>query len=376
MKYPYTCDGMLTIECQAPIKSTLNKLQASELSALVAKDLNAVLQVSNQSALVFCGGAFTSEQLLQPKFPIQKHITQYASAAFQGQLNEDQILSIGATHAKNKEGLMPEGLQPEPSSQSLLHFPFCMYTHDLTLAERFEADLMHKGMVSPPTYALLREQLQVGINHANYMTYLDLVAMMHNHYQQLGLSHLWQVIEMALVNNDPKTAVQTETNNHFYLVDHLLFTPFFSWPQFCQYFASNESEAYINWLMAQRLSLGAFAVHGLEIKPFKTQSWPPGDQQITKICLGEFEKNIITSSFWTEDTQKIDDSLESPVIHYTHPQAGVVAIVSQIPNQSRTIYYPINPKALIDIEQELRNQLGQEYATINCKFNSHAQQLL
>ncbi len=376
MNYPYTCDGMLTVECQSPIKSTLNKLQASELSVLVAKDMNAVLKVSNQSALVFCGGAFTSEQLLQPKFPVQKHITQYASAAFQGQLNEDQILSIGASDTKNNEALMPEGLQPEPSRQSLLHFPFCLYTHDLALAERFEADLMHKGMVSPPTYALLSQQLQVGINHANYMTYLDLVAMMHNHYQQLGLSHLWQVVEMALVNNDPKTAIQTETNNHFYLVDHLLFTPFFSWPQFCQYFATNDAEAYINWLMAQRLSLGAFAVHGLEIKPFKTQNWPPGDQQITKICLGEFEKNIITSSYWAQETKLQTGSLASSVIHFTHPQAGVVAVLAKVPNQPRTIYYPINPKGLTDIEQELRNQLGQGYATISREFTNEAQQLL
>ncbi len=44
MNYPYTCDGMLTIECQAPIKPTFNKAQASELTALVAKDMNAVLK--------------------------------------------------------------------------------------------------------------------------------------------------------------------------------------------------------------------------------------------------------------------------------------------------------------------------------------------
>ncbi|VAW47477.1 hypothetical protein MNBD_GAMMA02-1095, partial [hydrothermal vent metagenome] len=77
MNYPYTCDGMLTIECQTPIKLTLNKAQASELTALVAKDLNAVLKMTKQSAMVFCGAAFGSEQLLQPKFPVQQSITQY-----------------------------------------------------------------------------------------------------------------------------------------------------------------------------------------------------------------------------------------------------------------------------------------------------------
>jgi len=340
MNYPYICDGMLTIECQAPISQTLNKTQASELTTLVAKDMNAVLKVTKQSALVFCGAAFNSEQLLKPKFPIQKSITQYASAAFQGQLNADQVLSIGANNS-----LMPEGLQPDSGTQNLLHFPFCLYTHDLDLAERFEADLMHKGMVSPPTYAQLSELLQVTINHANYMTYLDLVAMMHNHYHQLGLSHLWQVIEMALVNKEPKTAVQTETKNHFYLIDHLLFTPMFSWSQFNRYFKTADTETYINWLMAQRLSVGAFAVHGLEIKPFKADSWPPQEE---KICLGEFEKNHLKKSYWTTH------SPDQPTVHH----------------------YPINPHGLADIEQNLPHQLGQEYATISRDFNSHADQLL
>ncbi len=367
MNYPYTCDGMITIECQTPIKQTLNKSQASELTALVAKDLYGVLKVTNQSALVFCGAAFASEQLLQPKFPIQHSITQYASAAFQGQLNTDQILSIGA----NNE-VMPDGLQPQPNTQNLLHLPFCLYTHDLDLAERFEAELMHKGMVSPPTYAHLSEVFETTITHANYMTYLDLVAMMHNHYEQLGLSHLWQIIEMALVNKAPKTALQTETNNHFFLIDHLLFTPFFSWPQFKRFFNTNDTEDYINWLMAQRLSLGAFAVHGLEIKPFKTDEWPLGKN---KICLGEFEKNTIKTAFWSDSNQTNTSDTQTEVIHYTHPQAGVVAVTVLSADQTTT-HYPINPQGLKAIEQQLRHQLGQDYATINRDFSGQAENLL
>lgn len=375
MNYPYSCDGMLTIECQAPINQTLNKVQASELTAWVAKDLNAVLKVTQQSALVFCGAAFSSEQLLQPKFPIQRSITQYASAAFQGQLNADQILSIGADSSKS-DGSMPDGLQPQHSSQTLLHFPFCLFTHDLDLAERFEADLMHKGMVSPPTYAQLSQLLDVTIRHANYMTYLDLVAMMHNHYEQMGLSHLWQVIEMALVSKAPKTAVQTETNNHFYLIDHLLFTPAFSWSQFHQYFKTNESDEYINWLMAQRLSLGAFRAHGLEIKPFKTQNWPPVFDKKEKICLGEFETNHIKQSYWTEQVNRQSNVSEPTVIHYAHPQAGIVVIAVHIPDSQPVNHFPIKPQGLADIKRDLRHQLGQDYATINLEFTSHAQQLL
>ena len=357
---------MLTIECLSPIEQTLTKSQASELTALIAKDLHAVLKIQDNTALIFCAAAFSTEQLLQPKFPIQVNMTQYASAAFQGEMNTDQVLSIGAN-----EGVMPDGLKPEKSEQNLLHLPFCLYTDEVNLAEQFEATLMHKGMVSPPTYAKICEQVQVTINHANYMTYLDLVAMMHNHYEQLGLSHLWQVIETALVNSEPKTAVTTSTHNHFYLVDHLLFTPFFSYAQFNRYFAGADIEDYVNWLMAQRLSLGAFAVHGLEIKAFKASVWPISEE---KVCLGQFEKQRITKSYWSEKmTNKADQAKQ--VVYHQHPQAGIIAISVAI-NDYIEIHYPVTPHGIRDIQQHLSQQLGPQFESIQSEVTNHPTGLL
>ncbi|TDR23175.1 hypothetical protein [Marinicella litoralis] len=366
MKYKFQCDGMLTIECQTPIKQTLTKSQASELTELIAKDLHAVLKINNNTALVFCGAAFSTEQLLQPKFPIQVNMTQYASAAFQGELNSDQVLSIGAN-----DGFMPDGLRPNESQQNLLHLPFCLYTDDVNLAEQFEATLMHKGMVAPPTYAKICEQTQVVINHANYMTYLDLVAMMHNHYEQLGLSHLWQVIETALVSSDPKTAVTTHTHNHFYLVDHLLFTPYFSYAQFTAYFADTSIEDYINWLMAQRLSLGAFTAHGLAIKTFKADLWPISEE---KVCLGQFEKQSISQSFWTEKSHQSSNQPKQ-VIYHQHPQAGVIAI-SVAQSELFEIHYPVTPHGIRDIEKHLSQQLGPGFESIESDVTSNPNGLL
>ena len=357
MSYQHRCDGMLTIECQSPILQTLTKEQASELTAWVAKDLHAVLKIQGDTALVFCGAAFTTEQLLQPKFPVQLNIMQYATAAFQGELHHDQVLSIGSN-----AGQMPDGLQPVHAEHSLYHLPFCLLTNDAVLAQEFEASLMHKGMISPPTYESLQQVISqdspVVVNHANYMSYLDLVAMMHNHYEQLGLSHVWQIIETALVNNEPKTAVTTDTGNHFYLVDHLLFTPFFSWSQYSQYFATDDITDYINWLMAQRLSMGAFVTHGLEIKAFKATSWPIDEAQV---CLGKFEQQHIKQSFWTEqlDGQQATDQ---PIIYHHHPTAGVVAISAAAPYDKISVFYPVTPQGISDIEHSLRQQFGPEFA--------------
>ncbi len=304
--------------------------------------------------MVVCGAAFPTEQLLQPKFPVQAHITQYASAAFQGEMNAGQVLSIGA-----RNDLMPAGLEPHSSHQNLLHLPFCLYTNDSQLAELFETSLMHKGMVPPPTYDCLNRLFNPTgmntINHANYMTYLDLVAMMHNHYEQMGLTHLWQVIETALVGKQPKTAVQTATNNHFYLIDHLLFTPFFSWSQYSQFFHTTDSQDYINWLMAQRLSLGAFTAHGLEIKAFKASQWPISEKNI---CLGQFEQQLIKNSFWSETAVSTGDHPDMMVTHQDK-HAGVVAISAPNPkDQAFDIYYPVTPQGIAMIEAHLQQSLG------------------
>lgn len=359
MEYKHQCDGMITLECQSPVQPIFDKQTASDITALVAKDLNAVLQISSQSALVVCCATYATEQLLQPKFPIQHAIEQYASAAFQGALNTDQVLSIGA-----KDELMPAGLQPNPSQQNLIHLPFCLFTNDADLATRFEGNLMHKGMLPPPTYELLNGLIDSTIKHANYMTYLDLVAMMHNHFEQLGLSHLWEMIEAALVNDAPKKALITQTHNHFYLVDHLLFTPYFSWAQFNQYFTASTTTDYINWLMAQRLSLGAFAVHGLEIKAFKAENWPiDGD----KVCLGSFEKQRIKQSFWQHPIEATPE-MPNQVIYFEDPQAGVVAVSLPLDDNQCLIYYPITPQGLAAIEQEIQTKRGNEYQKITVDF--------
>ena len=130
--------------------------------------------------------------------------------------------------------------------------------------------------------------------------------------------------------------------------------------------------------MAQRLSLGAFAVHGLEIKPFQADIWPLTEKnnEQEKICLGEFEKKRLKQSYWTELSSEKSAHSQPEVIHYTHPQAGVVAITVNATDQSKATHYPITAQGLTAIEKDIRHQLGEDYVTINLEFASHAQQLL
>jgi hypothetical protein len=350
---------MLTVECRTPIDQLWDKQACTELTAQVARDLRAILGIEGQTALVFCGAAFSSEQLLQPGFPVQQQLSQYASAAFQGQQQANQVLSVGAN-----DGHMPKGLQPMPAEHQLYHLPFCLFTDDDRLTELFEQQLMHKGMVSPPTYELLSQQTRVVINHANYMTSLDLVAMMHNHYQQLGLSHLWEVIETALVNPDPKSAVTTQTGNHFYLLDQLLFTPFFTWREWQSMGPENDPQSYIDWLMAQRLSVGAFISHGLDVRAFRATQWP---LESDKICLGSFEQQRIQGSWFSEELTT-DHDHPAGLSHHLHPQAGLVAISQLSGDHNVRVYYPVLPHGIRAINAHLSNQMAQQPAVTEVEW--------
>lgn len=371
MNHRFTCHGMLTLECQEPMQWTFDKTQASALAERVSSDLHSLLRIQSPAALVFCGAAFAAEQLLQPGYPIHRHISQYASAAFQGQSHENQVLSIGSHN-----GLMPAGLQPKTGVQQLLHLPFCLYTDDEEVAQAFESQLMHKGMLPPPTYetlvkALSENHQSVQVNHANYMTNLDLVAMMHNHFEQLGMSHLWQIIETALVNAEPKSSVSTPTHNHYFLVDHLLFTPFFSWSQFSQYFNTETVADYVRWLLAQRLSLAAFKAHGLEVKQFQAVDWPPDSQ---KICLGSFERQLLSGDFWLTTVPKQAHHRNHPdqVVYHQDQQAGVVAV--SVPNiDTIQVYYPITAKGIQAITETIQAQLmnPREPMTADLKDNAN-----
>lgn len=349
MNYQHQLKGMISLECRHPIAQTLDKPISEQLTQLVSKDLLSIFHLdTEQAALAFCGAAYPVEQILQPKEPIHHAIERYASAAFQGQQQQHKVLSIGANN-----GIMPQGLQPKQSTQELMVLPFCLFSNDVELLQRMEQELMHKGMLPPPTYQCLSEHLQVPIQHANYMTLLDLTAMMHNHYQKQGLEDVWLVIEAALLQKQAKLQAQTAQHNHFILLEHLLFTPMFSYRQYHQFFgAKNSLENHLEWSLIQRVSMAAFAAHGIELHPFKVTEWPLSKD---KICLGELEKNRITNNYWLEASGEIRADLPVELCFIESPKIGLIAIeIKNKDAQSSQLYYPLNEQGINDIEHNVK----------------------
>ncbi len=352
MTHQHQLKGLIALECQQTGQQAADRQAASEITAAMAKDLSAILPMqSATSAMVVACAQYPVEQVLQPQWPIHHALAQYASAAFQGESQQNKVLSIGANN-----DLMPAGLQPKQSEQPLLLLPFIVFTDDDHLAACFEKDLMRKGMISPGTYQALNNHMGLHVNHANYMTHLDLVAMMHNHYQQLGQDSAWQMIEHAVLQDQAKTRVHSAHHNHYYLVDHLLFTPMFSMVQMDQFFGASP-QGYVDWLVQQRTAMAAFEAHGLEIHAFQATHWPLSEE---KICLGSFEQQRLTGDYWLTCDGELATDQGVEITFIESQKAGLVAIgVKAKDQQSQLCYYPLHPGGIGAIEQQIKQQFKQ-----------------
>ncbi len=349
MNVQYQLQGMIALECHQSFNQIIDKTDASKLVETISRDLTAILSMTKENVSLACSVAcYPVEQILQPKWPIHSTLNQYASAAMQGEQQQHKVLSIGADH-----GQMPEGLQPHHSSQPLMLIPFILYTNSETIAQAFEQDLMNKGMISPPTYQALSEITGLTVQHANYLSNIDLLAMMHNHYQQLGQDACWQIIEHAVLQSQSKTMSQSKQHNYFYLHDHLVFSPMFSMHHFVTFF-DGTADQYIDWIIQQRTAMAAFQVHGLELHLFQPTHWPLNED---KICLGAFEQNRLTGSFWIDNSSDLENKREANLTYVKSQQAGILAVrVEHSDTNSRQYYYPLRPEGIKAIEAHIKQQ--------------------
>ena len=344
MNQSSTVRGLIAIESQQPLNQVLDKQQAAEFIQLVARDLAAIIQDIQNSSLIIATAAYPVEEILRIDFPIHARLQKYAEAALQGSDQQQQLLSIGGSQAK-----MPDGLQPQPAQQQFMLMPFLISGLKTDVAARLEQQLMHKGMIAPPSYAYLCEAFQQQLTHVNYMTTLDLIAMMHNHYDQMHQGGLWQLIEHTLVGKREAHMHHLPQGNYFYLLNDTVYTPFFSSSEFYKH---NPETPYIAWLLQQRLSISTLRTHGLKVEQFKPQDWHPDE---IKTCLGKISSNSIQQSYITEANGEIDASQRIELTHYQSPETGLAAIAIGNPDKhSRIVYYPIEANGIQDIEQHIK----------------------
>lgn len=353
--------GMLTIEAflepNHQPKLVLSQDEIKQLNEQISKELQVIIPHLDDSSYAIVGGFYQSSELLQPGFPIHSELRQYANAALKGENNRRNQLVIGANITDEKLKL-PEGLalNPDVLPTPLLLLPFVILTDDEETKEIFEKNLMHKGMGSKQLLQQLQDIIGVKIRHTNFMTILDLAAMMHNHLQMAGFEPLWQLLEQAIFNQEPETKIKTPQFNEFYLSKKIVFTPFFSYMMWGHKGSGkdlkNKQEAYLHYTQVQRQHVATLKEHGLDVRQFvpTPDTWPINEEHI---CFATLDTNRLTDDFYHEIIKPLNKSHKTKVDKQDHQGLGVLFYQVTDETDGLEYYYPMTNDGINKIEKLL-----------------------
>ena len=345
---------MLTIETFFDGQSKPNLILEQDiikhLNVQISTELQNIVPHLDDSTYAIVGGLFQSSEILQPGFPIHTQLRQYANAALKGENNRRNQLIIGTNDSN-----LPKGLRRNKNVHMtpLLLMPFVIITENKDTKDVFETQLMHKGMGSVDLLKQLQNALGVKIRHVNFMTVLDLAAMMHNHLQMAGFDPLWNVLEQALFNENPETKAITKQHNEFYLSKKIVFTPFFSFLVWSNYGPGkeleNKQEAYLHYTQVQRQHVATLKEHGLDVRQFipTPEIWPTNADHI---CFATLDKSRISGNVYHEVINPLSQNLKVNIDKNDHPNLGIVFFQISDENDGLEYFYPLTDAGIKEIE--------------------------
>jgi len=202
--------GALALELKpgsTPALHPLDQGAAGTLSQHIARDLAGFAPEASALQLVTVGAHYDVVELLRPGWPLHQELDQLAARA-PGEAR-GRVIAFGA-HA----GQLPGALSPqeEHAGGPLRLVPFVL-GGDADIAtrigDRFERELMERGMAGAATALFAQEAFGLQVEHARYLTLHDLAAMMALQYEHAGLAPLWPVVEAALLAPDAEEWLET-----------------------------------------------------------------------------------------------------------------------------------------------------------------------
>ncbi len=352
--------GTLTIEAFLDDNSqpqlVLSQEEIKQLNQQISKELSAVVPNLDDSSYAIVGGLYQSSELLQPGFPIHSQLRQYANAALKGENNRRNQLIIGA----NDDGL-PEGLAHNDNVQTtpLFFIPFVIISENDDTKEIFEKQLMHKGMGSKKLLQQVQDAIGVKLRHINFMTVLDLAAMMHNHLQMAGFEPLWQILEQAVFSQNPETKVTTPQHNEFYLSKKMVFTPFFSYLFWSTHGPGKDltqpQEKYLHYTQVQRQYVATLVEHGLDVRQYipTPQTYPINEKEI---CFATLDQTRLTGDYYHEIITPINEDKKVNVEKNSHQHLGMLFFQVSDDQDGLEFYYPLTQKGIPEIEKLLKGR--------------------
>src|SRR5688572_18089214 len=207
--------GALALELRgdAPVaRALLDQAAAGALAALIAQDLARLAPEAASLQLVTVGAHYDPVECLRPGWALHRELDDLAARAPRpkgggADWAGGSVVAFGA-----HEGQLPGALAPSPDffGGPLRVVPFLLGdahpggdTDAIALVgDRFERELIERGMAGAQTALAAQEAFGLQVEHARYLTAHDLAAMTALQYDHAGLGPLWPVLETALLEPD------------------------------------------------------------------------------------------------------------------------------------------------------------------------------
>lgn len=192
--------GVVALELRdgtPPLHAALDAAAAGDLTALLGRDLSALVPAVRECDLALMAAHFDPAEALRPGWPLHRRALELLQRA-PGQAQGARMVGFGA----DAQGDVPLPLQADANlaGGGLRILPFVLRGDAATeVGMQLEDLLLDRGMAAADTALALQDGLGAAIEHARYLSLHDLAAMMALQYQNVGLEPLWTLLETALL---------------------------------------------------------------------------------------------------------------------------------------------------------------------------------
>ena len=192
--------GVVALELRdgtPPLRAALGAEAAGELTALLGRDLAALVPGVRDCDLALLAAHFDPAEALRPGWPLHRRAIELLQRA-PGQAQGARMVGFGA----DARGDVPLPLQADANlaGGGLRVLPFVLRGAAASDAgAQLEDLLLDRGMAAADTALALQDGLDAQVEHARYLSLHDLAAMMALQYQNVGLEPLWTLLETALL---------------------------------------------------------------------------------------------------------------------------------------------------------------------------------
>lgn len=218
MHHQSICPGLLALELipeGRPSSLSLPVESADLLGDVITADLMRLLPGVETMGLAVAAALYDPAQVMRPGWPLFAELARLHARTQQGAWTP-AVSCFGAAAGR----MADPGLEPDASliGSPMLLIPWCLIGADLDAARinaEMEESFTDKGLAEARTSLLLNEAFSIRVEHARYLTRLDLCALTAMQYENAGLAALWSLIECALLSPERTELMQTPGAGHY-----------------------------------------------------------------------------------------------------------------------------------------------------------------